>query len=934
VAWSSGPGSTPSTSNVVDNAGNTYFEAGNARALATTGMVDMWYAKNSIAGATTVTITPNPSGTIGEAVIWEFAHADTVSPLDQSAVLNSQPSTSTPTGAAVATTAPGEVVVSVVIPGSTPSALHAGNPFTNDLLFSGAGWAHLFTSSVGGYAAQWDAASSSYASSTASFKASRNVTLTTPASVAITAGSTSATFNASTGSFSSNQSATVMATLNGQSQSATVSLVAPMLVSALACNPTSLGSGAGTACVVTLSQAAPAGGILVSLSSNNVLLPVPGSVTITAGSTTASFTATSGSITASQTAAVTASYNGSFQSVSIALVPSTQLNSLVCTQTGLMSSGGTTCTLTLSQTVGANTPISLGSNSTLLTVPASVTVPAGSNSTGFNATAGTIAADASGVITATLGTSSQIVTLALWSTPALSSLACSPTALKVGGASTCTVTLSKAAGAITVGLASSNPALNIPASVSVPQGAISATFTGLALSVPQGWVILTANWNGVNKSVIMTIAAASSSQSAASPQSITSSVRANSITCTPKMLPAGKSGLCQIDLDGVGAAGTAELQLSSSNDSIKLPATIATRPGQTSVQFQIDAAFSPTVESAEIAARLGVDVIQDTVTISMLRRLRLSTPGRRLVKYGTEVHFTVFSSDAGATLSVTSLPAGASFDATSGTFDWIPTEAQQGMYQVTFNALSPTGEVITGRVELEVDSGAPLITRVINAASQSQEAACSPGAIGRIEGKWLSGESTAASDASGSSLRLAGATVTVNGDAVRVLYASGTRVDFLCPAAVPGSQLQIVVETASGRSPASQTTARELAPGVFSIDGSDAGQGMVFHGDSTRLVMVRNYSYASQPARPGDVITLYATGMEGAAKASVRIGDTVVELNSITKVPGVPGLWLLSIRVPEGETGNQVGLSIDGRVSNGASSLSNQIRIAIEAAGR
>jgi uncharacterized protein (TIGR03437 family) len=329
-----------------------------------------------------------------------------------------------------------------------------------------------------------------------------------------------------------------------------------------------------------------------------------------------------------------------------------------------------------------------------------------------------------------------------------------------------------------------------------------------------------------------------------------------------------------------------------------------------------------------------LEVVQETVTISVPHHSRLSAPGRRLVKHGTEVRFSVFSSEPGSSLSVTSLPPGASFDASSGTFDWVPTAAQQGTYQVGFNALSPTGELITEDVELEVDSGAPAITRVINAASHSQDAACSPGAIGRLEGRWLSEESASVSDASGNSLRLSGTAVMVNGDAVPILYASPTRVDFLCPASVPGSQLQIVVETAGGLSQAAQTTARELTPGLFSIDGSDAGQGMVVHAGGSSLVMVRNYHYAAQPAQPGDVIALYATGMGGASKASVQIGNTKVEANSLDKVPGLPGLWLLSVTVPRGEVGNTVGLSIIGRMSNEVSVPSNQIRIAIEAPGR
>ena len=176
VAWASAEGTAPTIASVTDNAGNIYGEAGNARAVNSTySMVDIWYAKNSQAGATTVTVTPNPSGNAGAAVVWEFSGVDTLSPLDQTAVLNSQPVTSTPSGAPVTTTAPIEAVVSVVAPQWWLSSLANGNGFISDSLLNQSpyttGWAHLITSSAGTYAATWNTGLDTYASATVSFKA-------------------------------------------------------------------------------------------------------------------------------------------------------------------------------------------------------------------------------------------------------------------------------------------------------------------------------------------------------------------------------------------------------------------------------------------------------------------------------------------------------------------------------------------------------------------------------------------------------------------------------------------------------------------------------------------------------------------------------------------------------------------------------------------
>jgi len=171
VGWASAWGTIPIVTGVTDNVGNTYAEAGSARSVdSANDMVDIWYAKNSKAGATSLTITPSTSGT-GAAMIWEFSGADTVSPLDQTSVLNSQPASTTPSGASITTGSANEVIISLLVPAGSPSGIVSGNPFTNDSLNFGVGWAHLFTTSVGTYRAQWAAASGTYASSSVSFKA-------------------------------------------------------------------------------------------------------------------------------------------------------------------------------------------------------------------------------------------------------------------------------------------------------------------------------------------------------------------------------------------------------------------------------------------------------------------------------------------------------------------------------------------------------------------------------------------------------------------------------------------------------------------------------------------------------------------------------------------------------------------------------------------
>ena len=151
-----------------------------------------------------------------------------------------------------------------------------------------------------------------------------NALLTVPASVTIAAGAASATFTAAAGTIITTQSATITARLNGASQTATLNLVAAVVISALVCNSTNLDAGASSTCTLTLSVPAPAGGVTVAVSANNSALTVPASVNVPAGSSTATFAATATTKPpvgeSTQTVLVTATLNGASRSESFTLI--------------------------------------------------------------------------------------------------------------------------------------------------------------------------------------------------------------------------------------------------------------------------------------------------------------------------------------------------------------------------------------------------------------------------------------------------------------------------------------------------------------------------------------------------------------------------------------------------------------------------------------
>lgn len=171
VGWSSIT-STATVTGITDNKGDSFVEAGSARAVdGSNSMIDIWYAKDVAAGVMSITITPSPSGADGGAVIWEVANIDTVSPLDKTGVLNSGGPSATPSGPTLTTTFANEFVVSAISPQNTVSGITSGNAFTNDSTVYYNGWAHLITTTTGTFNAQWNVSSSgTYASSAVAFK--------------------------------------------------------------------------------------------------------------------------------------------------------------------------------------------------------------------------------------------------------------------------------------------------------------------------------------------------------------------------------------------------------------------------------------------------------------------------------------------------------------------------------------------------------------------------------------------------------------------------------------------------------------------------------------------------------------------------------------------------------------------------------------------
>jgi hypothetical protein len=142
-----------------------------------------------------------------------------------------------------------------------------------------------------------------------------------PASVTVPAGATSATFTVTTSAVAASSLATISASYGGGTQTATLA-VTPASVSSLTLNPTRVTGGVQSSTgTVTLNGPAPAGGARVLLSSSNTAAAqVPSSVTVPAGATSATFTVTTSIVLFSTSADISASYNGSTGTATLAVL--------------------------------------------------------------------------------------------------------------------------------------------------------------------------------------------------------------------------------------------------------------------------------------------------------------------------------------------------------------------------------------------------------------------------------------------------------------------------------------------------------------------------------------------------------------------------------------------------------------------------------------
>jgi hypothetical protein len=152
---------------------------------------------------------------------------------------------------------------------------------------------------------------------------------------------------------------------------------------------------------VTLSSAAPVGGVTVALSSSSSKAGVPATVTIVEGATSAQFTVTTVGVAAPVNAVITGTLNGISATDTLTVTAPTVVSVTLDPTT---VPGGRTSTGTVN--IGYAAPaggvvVSLASSNVAATLPASVTVAEGATKATFTITTVAVSTKVSATITAT-----------------------------------------------------------------------------------------------------------------------------------------------------------------------------------------------------------------------------------------------------------------------------------------------------------------------------------------------------------------------------------------------------------------------------------------------------------------------------------------------------------------------------------------------------
>ncbi len=437
-----------------------------------------------------------------------------------------------------------------------------------------------------------------------------------PGSVIVPGGARSATFPVTTFPVHTT-TVQVAAVFDGAIQFAAITVNRPPAAPALssvAVNPASVAGGGSSTGTVTLSAAAPAGGAVVTLSDNSAVTAVPGSCTVLAGATSATFTINTSTVGAPATATITAAYGGAALSATLSVTtgppPAPTLLSPAndarpsqpVTFDWTDVSGGATYTIEIDDSTGFTAPlvrtasVSAASQATLTGLPAQRLFwrVRGVNATG---------------VAGAWSSTRRFQPRAAPAEASLSSVGVSPARVVGGSGSVGTVALTSGAptGGAVVALSSSNAGVaSVPATVTVPSGAAAASLPVSTLPVASSaTVTITAAHGGVTRTTTLAV------------DPVPPPAGLSSVALSPATVAGGSPAQATVTLTGAAPAGGIVVALSSAAGAVaSVPASVTVPAGSTSAPFPVATSAVAASTSVAISAEHAGTIRSATLTVT------------------------------------------------------------------------------------------------------------------------------------------------------------------------------------------------------------------------------------------------------------------------------------------------------------------------------
>ncbi|MEY2458982.1 MAG: hypothetical protein QOG30_812, partial [Acidimicrobiaceae bacterium] len=193
----------------------------------------------------------------------------------------------------------------------------------------------------------------------------------------------------------------------------------------------------------------------------------------------------------------------------------------------------------------------------------------------------------------------------------LTNLDINPTTVEGGSASSGTVIVSTAAPQTTViALSSSNPAVaSVPASVTLPAGGFTGTFTITTSAVTASTaVVITATLNGATRTGTLTVTVAGAPPPLPTVQRLVTS---------PDTVSGGSGSQGVVTLSAAAPAAGAAVSLSSSNTGVAaVPATVTVSPGSTTAVFNISTSAVSASTAVTITATYNNSSLTTGLTVT------------------------------------------------------------------------------------------------------------------------------------------------------------------------------------------------------------------------------------------------------------------------------------------------------------------------------